>query len=128
MLFRSKVLDGGYGFRCRGEGFLSRGKAGKAFLTLGEGESPAVFMPAPSGGEVACLTRDGRGLVFPVEEIRLLPRGRGLKLIDASPGRTALGEIVPVVDGAAGRLKGERLEVCRGSRGARGRPVRATRR
>jgi topoisomerase-4 subunit A len=120
--------DGGYGFRCRGEDFLSRGKAGKAFLTLGEGESPAVFMPAPSGGEVACLTRDGRGLVFPVEEIRLLPRGRGLKLIDASPGRTALGEIVPVVDGAAGRLKGERLEVCRGSRGARGRPVRATRR
>ena len=120
--------DGGYGFRCRGEDFLSRGKAGKAFLTLGDGESPAVFMPAPAGGEVACLTRDGRGLVFPVEEIRLLPRGRGLKLIEANPGKTALGEIVPVVNGAAGRLKGERLEICRGNRSGRGRPVKGTRR
>jgi topoisomerase-4 subunit A len=120
--------DGGYGFRCRGEDFLSRGKAGKAFLTLGDGESPAVFMPAPAGGEVACVTRDGRSLVFAVDEIRLLPRGRGLKLIGAEPGKTALGEIVPVVDGAAGRLKGERLEICRGNRCARGRPVKATRR
>ena len=120
--------DGGYGFRCRGEDFLSRGKAGKAFLTLGDGESPTVFMPAPAGGEVACLTRDGRCLVFPVEEIRLLPRGRGLKLIAADPGKTALGEIVAVVDGAAGKLKGERLELCRGSRGGRGKLIRISRR
>ncbi|HRE16831.1 MAG TPA: DNA gyrase C-terminal beta-propeller domain-containing protein, partial [Rhodocyclaceae bacterium] len=118
--------SGGYGFRCKGEDLLSRGKAGKAFLTLAEGEKPVVFAPATEG-EIACLTQDGRGLVFPIEEIRLLPKGRGLKLIDADPGKTALEEILPVVEGAAGKLKGERLEVCRGNRGGKGKPVKAPR-
>lgn len=119
--------DGGYGFRCQGSDFLSRGKAGKAFLTLGDNESPAIFMAAPAAGEVACLTRDGRALVFNVEEIRLLAKGRGLKLIDAAPGKTALEDIVPVIDGVAGKLKGERLETCRGNRGGKGKPVKAPR-
>jgi hypothetical protein len=70
---------------------MSRGKAGKAFLTLGENESPAVFMPAPTAGEIACVTKDGRTLVFNIEEIRLLAKGRGLKLIDASPRQNSAG-------------------------------------
>jgi topoisomerase IV subunit A len=121
------AADGGYGFRCLGSDFMSRGKAGKAFLSLGDGESPAVFMPAPADGEVACITRDGRALVFNLEEIRLLAKGRGLKLIDAAPGKTALEDIVPVIDGVAGKLKGERLEFCRGTRGGKGKLVRANR-
>jgi topoisomerase IV subunit A len=121
------AADGGYGFRCKGEDFMSRGKAGKAFLTLSEGETPAVFMPAPADGEIACITKDGRALVFNIEEIRLLAKGRGLKLIDADPGKTALDDIIPVVDGAAGKLKGERLEICRGNRGGKGKLVRASR-
>lgn len=116
--------SGGYGFRCKGEDLLSRGKAGKAFMTLADGEAPVVFAPAPEG-EIACLTKDGRGLVFNIEEIRLLPKGRGLKLIDADPGKAALEEIVAVVEGVAGKLKGERLEVCRGNRGSKGKPVKA---
>ncbi|MGB9354604.1 MAG: DNA gyrase subunit A, partial [Azonexus sp.] len=120
------AASGGYGFRCKGEDLLSRGKAGKAFMTLPEGEIPVVFAPAPEG-EVACITRDGRGLVFNVEEIRLLPKGRGLKLIDADPGKTALEDILPVVDGVAGKLKGERLEICRGNRGGKGKPLKASR-
>ncbi len=115
------AASGGYGFRCKGEDLLSRGKAGKAFMTLPEGEAPVVFTPAPAG-DVACITRDGRALVFSSEEIRLLPKGRGLKLIDADPGKTALEDILPVVDGIAGKLKGERLEVCRGIRGGKGKP------
>jgi topoisomerase-4 subunit A len=121
------AADGGYGFRCQGSDFMSRGKAGKAFLSLGDGESPAVFMPAPADGEVACITKDGRALVFNLEEIRLLAKGRGLKLIDAAPGKTALEDIVPVIDGVAGKLKGERLEFCRGTRGGKGKLVRANR-
>ena len=121
------AADGGYGFRCQGSDFMSRGKAGKAFLSLGDGESPAVFMPAPADGEVACITRDGRALVFNLEEIRLLAKGRGLKLIDAAPGKTALEDIVPVIEGVAGKLKGERLEFCRGTRGGKGKLVRANR-
>ncbi len=119
--------DGGYGFRCKGEDFLSRGKAGKAFLSLGDGEVPAVFMPAPAQGEIACVTKDGRALVFDVAEVRMLAKGRGLKLIDALPGKAGLDDIIPVVDGVAGRLKGERLEVCRGTRGGKGKLVRASR-
>ncbi|MBK7464138.1 MAG: DNA topoisomerase IV subunit A [Betaproteobacteria bacterium] len=121
------AADGGYGFRCQGEDFMSRGKAGKAFLTLGENESPAVFMPAPAEGEIACVTKDGRTLVFNIEEIRLLAKGRGLKLIDASPGKTALEDILPIVDGAVGKLKGERLEICRGSRGGKGKLIKVNR-
>ena len=121
------AASGGYGFRCQGADLLSRGKAGKAFMTLPEEETPVIFGLAPQG-EVACLTKDGRGLVFAIEEIRLLPKGRGLKLIAAEPGRTALEDIVPVVDGVAGKLKGERLEFCRGARGGKGRPVKAPRR
>jgi topoisomerase-4 subunit A len=119
--------EGGYGFRVRGEDLVSRGKAGKAFLTLDDGESPSIFQPAPEGGEIACFTKDGRALVFGAEEVRLLAKGRGLKLIDAAPGKMALEAIEPVVDGVAGKLKGERLELCRGNRGGKGKPVRAPR-
>ena len=119
--------DGGYGFRCKGEDFLSRGKAGKAFLSLGEDEVPAVFMPAPGQGEISCITKDGRALVFDIAEVRMLAKGRGLKLIDATPGKAGLDDIIPVVDGVAGKLRGERLEICRGSRGGKGKLVRASR-
>jgi topoisomerase-4 subunit A len=85
-----------------------------------------VFAPAPEG-EIACLTKGGRALVFNIEEVRLLGKGRGLKLIDATPGKTGLEDIVPVIDGAAGKLKGERLEICRGNRGGKGKPIKASR-
>ncbi|MCL2635903.1 MAG: DNA topoisomerase IV subunit A [Betaproteobacteria bacterium] len=121
------AADGGYGFRCKGEDLLSRGKAGKAFMTLADTEVPVVFQPTPSGGDMAVFTRDGRALVFAIEEIRLLPKGRGLKLIEAAAGKTALEGIVAVVDGIAGKLKGERLDICRGHRGGKGKPVKAPR-
>ncbi|MEY2633538.1 MAG: hypothetical protein RIR00_2192, partial [Pseudomonadota bacterium] len=115
--------DAGYGFRCRGEDLVSRGKAGKAFMSLGDGEQPAIFMPAPQG-EVACCSGDGRVLVFAAEDIKALPKGKGVKLIEANPGRTALEAILPVQDGQAGKLSGERLAACRGSRGSLGRKPR----
>ena len=102
------AASGGYGFRCLGADLLSRGKAGKAFMTLSEGELPVIFALAPQG-EIACVTKDGRALVFNIDEIRQLPKGRGLKLI------------------VAGKLKGERLEICRGNRGGKGKPMKAPR-
>lgn len=114
---------GGYGFTCKGEDLLARGKAGKAFMTIPEGDAPVIFMPAPKG-EIVCLTRDARALAFPMAEVKRLPKGRGVKLIDADPGKTALEEIVPVIDGAAGKLKGERLESCRSARGGKGRKLK----
>ena len=119
--------ESGYGFRALGSDFLSRGKAGKAFLSLEVNESPAIFQPATHDGEIACFTKDGRALVFAAEEIRMLAKGRGLKLIAAAPGKTALEAIIPVIDGVAGKLKGEKLVMCRGSRGGKGKPMRASR-
>lgn len=120
------AATGGYGFRCKGEDLLSRGKAGKAFMSLPDEELPIIFTLAPEG-EIACTTQDGRALVFNIEEIRMLAKGRGLKLIDAAPGKTALTDIIPVVDGVAGKLKGDRLETCRGNRGGKGKPMKASR-
>ncbi len=119
--------QGGYGFLVKGEDLLSRGKAGKAFLSLDAGEKPAVFQPAPTTEEIAVFTQDGRALVFPLAEIRPLAKGRGLKLIAANPVKEALTAIEPVIDGAAGKLKGERLALCRGNRGGKGKPVKASR-
>ncbi len=119
--------EGGYGFRVQGEDFVSRGKAGKAFLTLDDKEAPAIFQPAPAEGEIALFTRDGRALVFAIDEIRLLPKGRGLKLIAAEPGKSALEAVIPVVDGVAGKLKGERLKQFNSARGGKGKPLRAPR-
>ena len=56
-----------------------------------------------------------------------MPKGRGLKRIDAAPGKTALEAIEPVIDGVAGKLKGDKLENCRGNRGGKGKPVKAPR-
>jgi topoisomerase-4 subunit A len=120
------AASGGYGFRCQGADLLSRGKAGKAFMTLPEDESPVIFMPAPEG-EILCVTKDGRGLLFPVEEIRLLPKGRGLKLVDVPTAKEALDAILLVVDGVAGKFKGENLAGCRGQRGGKGKKLRGAR-
>ena len=38
--------------------------------------------------------------------------------------QTALDDILPVIDGSAGKLKGERLAQCRGNRGGKGKPIR----
>ena len=119
--------ESGYGFRVQGEDLLSRGKTGKAFLTLDENESPAIFQAAPTSGEIAVFTKDNRALVFSIDEVRPLAKGRGLKLIDAAPGKTGLESIEPVVDGVAGKLKGERLDNCRGNRGGKGKPIRMPR-
>jgi topoisomerase-4 subunit A len=43
------------------------------------------------------------------------------------PPENRTDDIIPVVDGAAGKLKGERLEICRGNRGGKGKLVRAGR-
>ena len=61
-----------------------RNKAGKAFLTLAEGEKllPPVLVQ-PRHSQVACLSLDGRLLVFALAEIkRQAGGGKGLTLMD----------------------------------------------
>jgi topoisomerase-4 subunit A len=86
--------SGGYGFVAKSEELLSRIRAGKAFMTLQEGEE--VLRPAqlPKDAEMAVtLSEHGRMLLFKVDELKELARGRGITLmsLDADEKMTAVG-------------------------------------
>jgi topoisomerase IV subunit A len=78
--------SGGFGLLAKVADMHSRQRGGRAFLTLGEGErllAPAVV--APEHTQVACLSADGRLLVFALDELKLQPNGgKGLTLMDVS--------------------------------------------
>lgn len=114
------ATSGGYGFQCKGEDLVTRNKSGKAFLTIQDGEVPVTFCKSPKeGSEIICVTHDGRGLVFPIDEIKLLPKGRGLKLIEAMPGMTEMINISFNINA----FDQERINVCRSSRAGKGRQI-----
>jgi topoisomerase-4 subunit A len=84
--------SGGYGFLATVEAMVSRQKGGKAFITLGEGETlcapshaafgsgSAVMIPAT---HVCCASTGGRILTFDITELKMMDKGgRGLMLID----------------------------------------------
>ncbi|QDZ28569.1 DNA topoisomerase IV subunit A [Noviherbaspirillum sp. UKPF54] len=74
----------GYGFTARAGDMVSRIKAGKAFVTLDEGDEPLA--PRVVGGNasaLACLSEKGRLLVFGLDEIKTLSGGgRGVILME----------------------------------------------
>ena len=70
---------GGYGFVATLADMVSRVKAGKAFMTLEPDEEPIAPVPlAPNLTHVAALSSRGRLLVFGLDEMREVPRGRGV--------------------------------------------------
>jgi topoisomerase-4 subunit A len=70
---------GGYGFVASLQDMLSRVRAGKAFMTLEPDEQPlAPVALAPGLDHVAALSSNGRLLVFRLDEMREVPRGRGV--------------------------------------------------
>ncbi|MFC5473968.1 DNA topoisomerase IV subunit A [Paraherbaspirillum soli] len=75
---------GGYGFTAKVGDMLSRVKAGKAFITLDEGGQ--VLPPRPLTANVsalACLSEQGRLLVFGLDECKALTNGgRGVILME----------------------------------------------
>ncbi|MHB1666070.1 DNA topoisomerase IV subunit A [Thiomonas sp.] len=114
---------GGYGFRTDLRQRLGRNKAGKAFLSLEAGESPLAPVRLPDTeplGEVAALSSDGKGLVFSVEEIKSLPKGKGVKLMHLEDKAT-LKSLVRVLEAPVPGFAKGRLEACRGKRGGAGR-------
>ncbi len=86
--------SGGYGFIVNAENLLTRIRAGKAFMTLQPGET--VLRPAavPKAAEYAVmLSEKGRMLLFAVDELKEMARGRGVVLmgLDADEKMTAAG-------------------------------------
>jgi topoisomerase-4 subunit A len=77
----------GYGFAVRLEALHSRNKAGKAALRVPKG---ATVVPAAPVGEapkwLAAASNDGRLLVFDLEELPGLAKGKGNRILSL-PGR-----------------------------------------
>jgi len=74
--------SGGYGFIATFEDMVSRVKAGKAFMSLEEDEAPLTPVPLVEGfDEVATLTAKGKLLVFRLDEMRTMERGRGVMMM-----------------------------------------------
>ena len=73
--------SGGYGLLAKAGDMHGRNKGGKAFLTVDEG---ATILPPkvvqPSQHQVACLAADGRLLVFPLDALPEMTRGKGVRL------------------------------------------------
>jgi topoisomerase-4 subunit A len=71
--------SGGNGFISPVQDMVSRMKAGKAFMTLEPDEEPLAPVPMSAGFDhVAALSSNGKLLVFGLDEMREMPRGRGV--------------------------------------------------
>ncbi|MDY0005188.1 MAG: DNA topoisomerase IV subunit A [Spongiibacteraceae bacterium] len=128
--------DAGYGFIARLGDLQAKNRGGKAALTLPG--NARVLPPAPiadaDATQVVAITNDGRMLVFPLEELPALARGKGNKIIGINTAKAASREeyMVGVAVIAerdvlrvhAGKrylnLKFAELEHYRGERGRRG--------
>jgi topoisomerase-4 subunit A len=74
----------GYGFTAQAGDMVSRLKAGKAFITLDEGDEPVAPRILGDGDSaIACLSEKGRLLVFGMDEMKNLSGGgRGVILME----------------------------------------------
>lgn len=113
----------GYGFLATLESMTGRNRAGKAFLALEYKERPLPLILVPDlKAEVACLSSDGRGLIFPVSEIKTLPKGKGVKLMDLGDG-FQIKVMALVQSGRVHGIPANRMASCRGHRTGKGRPL-----
>jgi topoisomerase-4 subunit A len=92
---------GGYGFLASVDNLVSRQRAGKTFITVGEGETVCApshaantsgSQPLAAATHVACASTGGRILTFEIGELKVMEKGgRGLMLLDLEPKDTLAG-------------------------------------
>lgn len=74
--------DAGYGFICKFEDLIARNKAGKALISLPE--NAKVLKPKTlinSTALAVSITSAGRMLIFPAQDLPVLSKGKGNKII-----------------------------------------------
>jgi topoisomerase-4 subunit A len=86
--------DAGYGFVAKLTDLVSRNKAGKAILRVPAGGKAVVPAPVPQGKEclIAAVSSIGRLLLFEMEELPELAKGKGNKLINIPGPKYKSGE------------------------------------
>jgi len=86
------ATSGGYALRAKIAGFVTDRRAGKQFVSVGEGESLLKPWILGAETEVAALSSDKRLLVFPLEEVNELPNGgRGVMAMKLHEGEPMVG-------------------------------------
>ena len=80
--------DAGYGFVAKLEDLVTRNKAGKAILRVPAGGKAVVPAPVPANTEclIAAVSSIGRLLMFEMDELPELAKGKGNKLLNI-PGK-----------------------------------------
>ncbi|TYT73951.1 DNA topoisomerase IV subunit A [Desulfobotulus mexicanus] len=88
--------NAGYGFIARLGDMMAKNRAGKAFITLTREAIPLKPLKLSNIQDllIAAITNEGRMLVFPLEDLPVLPRGKGNKIINILAARAASGEEV----------------------------------
>ena len=77
----------GYGFVVKLEDLMTRNKAGKAALRVPAGATVVTAAPVREGQtRLAAVSSDGRLLVFELDELPALPRGKGNRILSL-PGK-----------------------------------------
>ncbi len=131
--------DSGYGFVAQLSDMFTKNRRGKVLLSLPKGSRPLppLGVSNPETDRVVALSNEGRMLIFPLNHLPRLAKGKGNKIIGIPPARVKIREefvsmltILPVgchmVVHAGKRwlnLKAGNLEGFIGERGRRGRKL-----
>lgn len=131
--------DAGYGFVCQLEDMLTRNKKGKAVVSVPKGANalPPVAVRSLDEEWILAITSAGHTLVAALNELPVLPRGKGNKIINIPSARLkAREEFVAVMelvkDGEQVTLycgkkhktmSGDEVDEYAGERGLRGRKL-----
>lgn len=127
--------SGGYGFIAKLGDMTGRVKAGKVVMSIDAGESVLPPVPVYASSlinpdcKVVLASSDCRLLAFPLGELKVMPKGRGLQLMPLSDGMTlehvlvtSSAEFVVETVGRRGAVHQEKLRICDigGKRGKKG--------
>jgi topoisomerase-4 subunit A len=97
---RKRVVasSGGYGFLLPEDEALANRKAGKQVLNVDGGEARLSLVA--EGDQLAVIGENGKLLIFPLEELPEMPRGKGVKLQSYREGELRDGLVFKAEDGA----------------------------
>lgn len=86
--------DGGYGFVARLEELTGKNKSGKAVLSVPKGCNVLSPQALPKGdaARVAVVSNEGRLLLFGIDQLPEMARGKGNKMLDIPGARAARRE------------------------------------
>ena len=125
----------GYGFVTKLGELLSKNRAGKAVLNFPDLAYPLkpVMINDLENDKVVAVSNEGRVLVFPVQQLPILPKGKGNKIINVFPdkGEQLLTlcvlspdqDLVVISGKRTLSLGGEKLLEYEGERGRRGKKL-----